>query len=522
MVILVSAVLLPYDIVTAVRNIHPDQTILFYWHLIYWNLFVLNWIIYPLFTEALRLGSFREAMRTNAYFWISYVIGAIILVAWYTLTFGFKGITEMLAYFNALGYTFGNLYGLVMISLSLGFAFVALPQHLHLKSQPEKELELIYAKVTSADERRLTSKFDLEDAYNAIKGIKLKPKAELIVSNAQKFLSSHDGKISNIKPSTKIQPMSASNTTSLQGPPISSVEKNQFIGRLADALGDAERSIFKYEELVTECIKLENFINHRDMKPYEIAAKKSEIFACKIGSYIYGWLSVIIIIAQATILLPYNWLSVLGMIYSLVIKHYLTHTDSAYWSMVFQLLVGFPLIYGFVACFWASFKFKLFAAYGLYDQHKTDPYSLMCCVSIMSRIALSLCFNYIYVLRIEDSEYQTAFMSLMRKSTTTLPLLGESANALFPFMIMVLAILQYTQTYHKMVHWLGLSSFQMESAVIIGADLTASNEGRNIVNKERVKRRGKAATTAGDGGGGGGAGTGTSVVVGRYSAMEET
>jgi hypothetical protein len=112
----------------------------------------------------------------------------------------------------------------------------------------------------------------------------------------------------------------------------------------------------------------------------------------------------------------------------------------------------------------------------------------MWCGSIMSRIAFSLCYNYIFVLRMQNDTVPTAFMSTMRL-INMVPLFGHNVTVLLPFLIMVLAVLQYTQIYHKTIHYLGLSGLQIESAVIIGADHSAAHEGRTIVAAERNKRK---------------------------------
>ena len=474
-----SAVLLPYDIVVTIDRGSFDPQIRLLWKVLYWSLWTFNWFFLPVFIEQQRTGSWRTSFRNNGIWWLGYLVIGIITLCYYLGTVGFTSISEIYWFFYAMSYAFSNAYGLVLISVLLGYAFVALPQHLADISNPATYLNVLYARVVSADEARLNTKFDLEDRFNAYRQeghTAENRKAAEIVASAAKFLNKSLTESSGH--------LRARRSNSEDG--LVAQLTDSSIGRLADALGNAERRIFKYEELVQECIESENYLAN-DITPMNRKYEDIKLVIYKIASYATGGLSLVTIIAQATIFIPLWWLSVLAIMYRLLVVTHSEHATSEFWTICLQILVALPLTYSYLASFWAAFRFKLSNSYGLYPNHNTDAYSLMWCSSILSRTAFSTCYNYIFVLRMQNDQVDTGFMNTMKK-LSMVPLFGDTFVMLLPFLIVLLAVMQYTRTYHKIIHWLGLTMLQMESAVYAGSGEPIVKEGKAIVARERQKR----------------------------------
>jgi hypothetical protein len=88
----------------------------------------------------------------------------------------------------------------------------------------------------------------------------------------------------------------------------------------------------------------------------------------------------------------------------------------------------------------------------------------------------------------QNDTVKTSFMTFSR-TMSMVPFFGTAFVNALPFLIVVFAVMQYTNTYHRLMLWLGLTGLQMESAVIVGRGEQIKAEGKSIVNKERQKRR---------------------------------
>ena len=476
-----SAVLLPFDIVMTVDLGRFDSSIKYIWRIMYWSLWMLNWFFLPVFIEQQRTGSWHVSLRNNSYYWIAYAIAGIIMLAYYLGTVGYTSFSEIYNFFYAMSFAFSNAYGLVLISVLLGYSFVALPQHLAQISDPGKYLLVLYARIVAADEDRLNSKFDLEDAFSAYRQNKANetPNAVEIFTSSAKFLNRSITEPAHLRTTRRVE---SSGQTFIEN--LSPYDTP--LGKLSDALGKAERAVCKFEHLVGNCVQIEDDLAG-SVSELRKRVRKAELIVFKIGAYLTGGLSFVTIVAQSTIFIPVWWLSILAVLYRFLIKEHVDHSESDMWSALLQVLVAIPLIYAYLASFWAAFRFKLSNSYGLYPNHNTDAFSLMWCSSIMSRTAFSICYNYIFVLRMQNDQEDTAFMSTMKK-LSMVPLFGSTFVTVLPMLILVLAVMQYTRTYQRIIHWLGLTMLQMESAVYVGAGENLVKDGKAIVARERQKK----------------------------------
>ena len=481
-----TAVLLPYDICVTVDENGHSPSIALLWRTIYWCLVVFNWILLPIFIEHQRTGNWRESVIMNSLYWVAYAVIGFISLAIYLAQVGFTSLSEIYNFFYSLSFAGSNAYGLGLISILLGYAFVALPQYLYLISQPQKHLDRLYANVVEADEYRLSSKFDLEDRFNMFRQVAPpeapSARAAEIAETAARFLNKAlNDQAGHLRPRRQ-EEEAKSFWAQAAG-------KTSELGRLGDALNAAESAVCKFDGLVDQCIELEAYLA-KSLSPLQMQLFDAKLIFARISSYACGFLSVVIIMAQATIFIPLWWLSLLAVAYREVVVHLVTRNDSSEaWGSFLEVLVGIPLVYGYLASFWAAFRFKLSLAYGLYPKHNTHPYSLMWCASVMSRIAMSLCYNYIYMLRMQHDSVKTAFMTFSR-TMSMVPFFGSTFVNVLPFLIVIFAVMQYTNTYHRMMHYLGLSGLQMESAVIVGRGEQVKAEGKRIVAREKSKRSG--------------------------------
>ncbi|EER08130.1 hypothetical protein Pmar_PMAR014894 [Perkinsus marinus ATCC 50983] len=105
--------------------------------------------------------SIKKALRNNAIWYLAYACAGLLILAylWYMQRLGLQGILGFI-------YAASNAWGLVLVTVLLGYGLVAVPQWLHVLSYDKRHMEAIYAQVVSAEDARLSAKFDLMDVFN--------------------------------------------------------------------------------------------------------------------------------------------------------------------------------------------------------------------------------------------------------------------------------------------------------------------------------------------------------------------
>ncbi|KAF4744171.1 mitogen-activated protein kinase kinase [Perkinsus olseni] len=83
----------------------------------------------------------------------------ILSYLWYEQRLDLQGIVGFV-------YAASNAWGLVLVTLLLGYGLVAVPQWLHVLSYDKRHVEAIYAQAVAAEDARLSAKFELMDVFN--------------------------------------------------------------------------------------------------------------------------------------------------------------------------------------------------------------------------------------------------------------------------------------------------------------------------------------------------------------------
>lgn len=139
-------ILLPYDICFSRTNEHTE-ILSESWTSVYWVSFTLCWIAYPIMLEYESVHSIKKALRNNAIWYLAYACAGLLILAylWYMQRLGLQGILGFI-------YAASNAWGLVLVTLLLGYGLVAVPQWLHVLSYDKRHMEAIYAQVVSAED----------------------------------------------------------------------------------------------------------------------------------------------------------------------------------------------------------------------------------------------------------------------------------------------------------------------------------------------------------------------------------
>jgi len=193
----------------------------------------------------------------------------------------------------------------------------------------------------------------------------------------------------------------------------------------------------------------------------------------RIAGGLCGVLSVVIVLGQLT-MFSNSWsLSLLSLLFK-----------KGHGFGATQLLCIVPLGYMVCTAYWSVFRLKVAGWYGLYSNHNTDTSSLLWCSSILARLSAPLCYHFLLLIRVKDTEFQE-----MMGQMNVVPVLGESFNELFPIVVGFLCLCNLLNVYSRLVQLCGLDALEFEwvpSTSVDSSDLQA--EGRRLVERERRRR----------------------------------
>lgn len=137
------------------------------WHILFWSTSTLAWVILPIVKEMLLSGNFtlyqqfREGVRKRLRLVFIVLFIAIVAIIWLAI---------YLHSFNVLPViiTLANTYGLLLVSLLLGYGLIALPRKIWNQATPEYELRKTQIMAVSADEALFEAVWELQDVEYAI------------------------------------------------------------------------------------------------------------------------------------------------------------------------------------------------------------------------------------------------------------------------------------------------------------------------------------------------------------------
>ncbi|KAF4678233.1 mitogen-activated protein kinase kinase [Perkinsus chesapeaki] len=457
--------------------------------------------------------SLKKALRNNALWYLAYAIAGLLVLVylWYEQRLGLEAIVGFV-------YAASNAWGLVLVTLLLGYGLVAVPQWLNVLSYDRRHLEAIYAQAVAAEDARLSAKFELMDVFNHYRSEvqrtgggaskELIREAGEFLGVAVNFEDGHDEVVSEFADGdTEGTPLIPMNLAL-----VSSVPSKEDL-ELSQALAEARRSQHRWSDLVdTGCALEDRMALHSTDYPVQhgvmqrlkhsfvLSGHSLGSYLARVAAFMCAVMSIGIVIGQATMFWDSKWSSLLAvgyneLLWALGIVQKDGYVPPVYIAALGQIGVGLPLLYVAGCCYWSLFKVKVAGTYGLYTHNHTDSASLLWCASMVTRLGFPVAYNYLKLLRIPDSA--TSFGRMFGTPISAAPIIGQQFVTYFPLLVMVFSLLQLTNTYHRLVRALGLSStFEFEGSGL-QADATTVEEGRKLLHRERLRRANQADIEAG-------------------------
>lgn len=510
--------LIPYDVWQSL-SLEGEPTFMHAgWDAIYWSTSLLCWFLCPVLIEFEAAGDFttegrlRRALRRNVVWYVSYIsIGIVALLA--ILVFG-----VVQGSLGAWLIAASNAWGLLMLTVLMGFGLVAVPRHLWRLASPEVQLASTYRLAVASDEARLSAQFELQDVMMQVRGEITTHDAVLhddryaqafaalqaTLEKCEVLQAQLSGKRSGQRDMATrhrlVDPHSGLGRSPLVDQSALLAHLSQQHCTLKTAVLEARRTSFRWTDLVQRCMYFEDL--HREQ--YEVAAHAilqewsclrphhSNLHSCfcnVLSSILVFWmrylrarlyraygfscavLSFVIVLGQLT-MFSQRSLSLLALLFR-----------SQHGFMFTQVFCMVPLGYMVLTAFWSILRLRIAGWYGLYPGQNTDAGSLLWVATITARLATPLCYHFLLLVRVEGTSFQ-ALMGQMN----VVPVVGDSFNQIFPCIIGFLCITNYFNLYSRLLQCLALGSLEFEWGVNVVDDEDPTGDGKRLVERERRKR----------------------------------
>ena len=159
----VTIVLVPYDVYVSLTNDGPTELLYTCWKTLYWIIFSFCWLILPLMKRYLMAGEFtiltkigRALINQIKYFIVLLLILSILIIYLAVVSnLNKNSLQDILA-------AMGNLWGMLLIVILMGYGVVAIPKLWWYKGDLEKSLNYLRLKALLIDEQKSDTRFELD------------------------------------------------------------------------------------------------------------------------------------------------------------------------------------------------------------------------------------------------------------------------------------------------------------------------------------------------------------------------
>jgi LMBR1-like membrane protein len=438
-------------------------------------------MILPILYEYEIAGDFswNSRLKTAVYCHIrNYIIIGFIGIIF--IIFGlFKGILSIANLPDVLMVS-SNCWGLFLIILFLGHGLISVPRRIWDKGSLVKSLNFLYIKATILEEEINSTAETLDkivkDIYMASNNLPINSNLQENIENLlslcpRNLIEYHQDTINLDKVRLKV-------------PTSQSLVK--FHADIKQAIVDYKRTKFEWNELVKQCIYLEDIIESANspFKRIVFTVRKERVMCFrntreaiewywlvslkpllyKFVSMVLSLGSVLVILGEATLFIDIP-VGVFPMLFK-----------EDHGELVSQLLCLIPLCYILVCTYYGLFNLKLPGWYGLYPKN-TDSSSLVYSAYYLSRLSAPLANNFFLFIKVSASVFSKAMGTVDLVAE-----MGDNFALFFPLLLVFFCFLNYINLYGRILNFLGVSHLNF----IDESQQHKVAEGKNMIKREKL------------------------------------
>jgi len=491
------------------------------WRVTYWSTFLLAWSVLPLSRQFLMDGHFtplsrlKHAAVKTVKIYILMLALSVIAMIWLAISYHTFDVIPVLM-------AGGNTYGLLLVSLLLGYGLIDLPRKMWRRSCPELELRRARIMAGSADQALFDAVWELQDCEDAI---------DVAVEKIQSCDEMDESELISCTDPSAIscqacidQLIELRNSTSILDRELQSRRTNHRINhgkkmetaqipkiddlaRLNKRLKQAQASLISADQRWRDLINKSEFYSElMNASPPELVQLDSSsalsqirtqgvsihqwmlyLFRTKLRSSCYRLLSLIMVALSALVLWsetmmawPFNLSP-----FSLFLGWFDGH-DGKGRGIMFKVTALIPLLYMSACVYGSLFKINIFGPYCLRGHNQSPGVALLFNAQYLIRMQFPLAYNYLLMIKYDMSSTNCAFSGVMN-NMSTVPFFGTSFSFYAPLLILALCGFTFFDGYARILALLGI---EHEDVILKGdpEELDGQvNEG--IVLLERRKNR---------------------------------
>lgn len=484
------------------------------WRVVYWTSQVLTWIILPLLQSYCMAGDFTVLRKLKSSFvenLIFYGIGAVTFL--FFLVYAAIHRPLDMEYIKVSCITASNTWGLLLLSVLLGYGLVEIPKSVYEASKQNRKLKYLYFKVAKLSAEKVEAEEKLEDALDQIQHT-----YEAVVTNHPHLKKYMDIILSKCPQDWANRIIVRYSDLEEGGPTISSrgatYSESDLVRLHKNILKSSQafhRTQLQWEYLMEKVLEWEDVaknqmnpsrmfkrsIEDQNPKPSAWASIKGKLYTpkiewywkCQIRSPLYKFISVILAIFSFLLVWSEMTFSITNpnlSVFSLL--HEAARRRESYY--VIEILSITSIAYLCVCTYYTVFKIRIFNYYYLASHHQTDEYSLIFCGMLLCRLTPPLCLNFLglmhldsHVVKTLDHRQETAFTAIMGHMDV-FPFISGGINIYLPIVMCLFCLATFLEIGSRFLHFMGIEQFVVDDEMT--ADLI--KDGSELVKRERNKR----------------------------------
>mmetsp|Transcript_5562 Transcript_5562/g.8221 ORF Transcript_5562/g.8221 Transcript_5562/m.8221 type:complete len:642 (-) Transcript_5562:117-2042(-) len=493
------------------------------WQVTYWSTFLLAWLVLPITRESLLSGEFTAAARVKNGARKS-ARGILILLVLAVVAIIALGIYLRSLHVIPVLMALGNTYGLLLVSLLLGYGLVDLPKQLWKKTFPEDELRRARIMAVGADEALFDAVWELQDYEDLIDGaveaIDRCGELSSNLINEETYKQYVDDLVLLRNSTAELSPDLQSRRTNNRrrhseaedDDPVSTFDGARptvdYLVHLHARLKLAQEKVIgaqqRWEVIVEQSRFYSNLVegstpqsspgqNGGEDQQSSLPLMNEQLVP--LGTKVQGmWrkhlrnptyrlmalstagLSILILWCEATLAVEYN-LSPFNLFLDL-----LDGPNGRQKGTLFQIAALIPLLYMSTCVYSSLFKLGTFGPYCLRGNRQSHGVALLFNAQYLVRLQFPLGYNYLLMTKYDISFTNCAFSQLM-SHMDTVPVLGTSFSVYAPLLILALCGFTLCDGYPRLMAVLGV---EHEDAILLSDKETLNgkvNEGISLLRK---------------------------------------
>ena len=515
-------VLLPYDIrltnkVKTNESLSNDDKITIIiikisYNIIYWVIFICNWIIFPFLKkyedsgEFTKMDKIKYSIKSNL---IRYIILLLILIILFTWAYT-RLEEEQFSFFTKNIFNFNYIYRLSLVLILLSYSLIKFPINVYETIDHNYTIQYCEYMAKDIDEKLSLVKSDLKENGNIL--LTTIEHSEIVQEMTDDDLYSNEKKFKKIEKQNKLIILYEShlkeqfdylcrnskilgielktNSLGTNQEPIKDkkklvkLNKNIINGILDDLRLQCQMQSIYYNWCLLKTIIIQGRSNNYiKIDSNDIGQGKNEkilydnnkhetleesfiplngvsfiktLYYLKIRKYLFFVLTIIlflsagiVIISEISISLPIN-LSVFSFLISSVTNVFILH-----------LILFIPIIYLLVLSMYTFFKLKIAGFYGMYSNRQTDAVSLIFFTRNISRIIIPLCLNVILMVNHGDNVNKTILENNFRINVQNT--IFNMFNKFSPIILILFLLIHGFNIFNKLAKCFGLDNFYIHN-----------------------------------------------------------